>query len=641
MIITSFAFSAFAVKVDPCFAPIVAAGTVCSGGSLYVGSIGQKKYITTPGNCNDLTNPAGITICDGKSDSQKKTWGVDKVFSGVVDVENGNTNTTRLVQNFTDAEAAKFCDSMVFGGYSDWFLPSENEIKVLAENSKSIGSFADGEWYWTSTETPWTTKSSYEPATARVFRLGYGISNLYKTQPHLVRCIRIADPKILPQPEAPRFSKVLETPVTGRIIYMPENEKYLIIKTRRMTASPYSKVLVVQVLDQNLKNLFEIDTGAVLDDSFNYNVLNEVELNVSVADSDKISLITRIRRKLYMGYDITATILSIAQEKVLLQQRLTNNDGYAGFYLFQDMLLTRENFSKNSVFKAYTFDGKLVKQFDLDNYNNIYQSNFIFSKKQKVLNLVKCTPEQNIYYDFFSGNKKFEISGRDISHTEFYRGVDGAKSKLENENIAYDRPDEDIFRLYLWSQIDGHLIGKYEEKKLKPSVFSEELDIRVYSSQENTHAMNGNELHIYQMSTTKEIANFECNCFPVSVIKDSEDGKVKIVVKIKNNDLAVMDLASGKIQYKYHSPFGGKFNDDSKYIGYGRFTDTSLTMHSPEKAYQIVFNAKTGLMDFISSHSDYNMEITYLADDLFRVIFNDSPIWNIEKSLVTIYSKEK
>jgi len=38
------------------------------------------------------------------------------------------------------------------GGYSDWFLPSIDELYQLYLNRDVIGGFADHTWYWSSSE---------------------------------------------------------------------------------------------------------------------------------------------------------------------------------------------------------------------------------------------------------------------------------------------------------------------------------------------------------------------------------------------------------------------------------------------------------------------------------------------------------
>ena len=47
--------------------------------------------------------------------------------------------------------AARLCGDLVEGGYSDWYLPSQDELNALYTNRVAIGNFTTDR-YWTSTE---------------------------------------------------------------------------------------------------------------------------------------------------------------------------------------------------------------------------------------------------------------------------------------------------------------------------------------------------------------------------------------------------------------------------------------------------------------------------------------------------------
>jgi hypothetical protein len=64
----------------------------------------------------------------------------------------GQTNTTAIVgQGGCTSGAAWLCNDLTEGGYSDWYLPSKNELNKLYLNQVVIGSFA-GDRYWSSSE---------------------------------------------------------------------------------------------------------------------------------------------------------------------------------------------------------------------------------------------------------------------------------------------------------------------------------------------------------------------------------------------------------------------------------------------------------------------------------------------------------
>ncbi len=64
----------------------------------------------------------------------------------------GNSNTNRIVTiQGNGSYAAKVCYDLVLGGYSDWYLPSKNELAKLYENKTAIGGFTTNV-YWSSSE---------------------------------------------------------------------------------------------------------------------------------------------------------------------------------------------------------------------------------------------------------------------------------------------------------------------------------------------------------------------------------------------------------------------------------------------------------------------------------------------------------
>lgn len=95
----------------------------------------------------------------------------------------GNLNTNTIVSNQgTGSYAAKLCSDLVLGGYSDWYLPSKDELNKLYLNKIAIGGFA-GNHYWSSSE--------YNNDFAWAQRLGNGaISNDWKNDANYVRAIR-------------------------------------------------------------------------------------------------------------------------------------------------------------------------------------------------------------------------------------------------------------------------------------------------------------------------------------------------------------------------------------------------------------------------------------------------------------------
>ena len=68
----------------------------------------------------------------------------------------GNQNTIDIIAGCAEANrAARYCSDLVLSGYSDWYLPSKDELNQMYINKTVIGSFS-GVYYWSSSEYPTT-----------------------------------------------------------------------------------------------------------------------------------------------------------------------------------------------------------------------------------------------------------------------------------------------------------------------------------------------------------------------------------------------------------------------------------------------------------------------------------------------------
>jgi hypothetical protein len=73
----------------------------------------------------------------------------------------GATNTTSIVNACaTSTIAARICDNLITGGYSDWYLPSRDELSKLYQNRFTIGGFGNAT-YWSSSQFNSTNSWSY------------------------------------------------------------------------------------------------------------------------------------------------------------------------------------------------------------------------------------------------------------------------------------------------------------------------------------------------------------------------------------------------------------------------------------------------------------------------------------------------
>jgi hypothetical protein len=100
---------------------------------------------------------SGGGLIAAPTDQTSSPWGCEGTLISGAD----GTATGTGAQNTIDIElgctttgtAADICANLTLGGYSDWFLPSKEEVNLMYTKSFEIGNFEVNGIYWSSTET--------------------------------------------------------------------------------------------------------------------------------------------------------------------------------------------------------------------------------------------------------------------------------------------------------------------------------------------------------------------------------------------------------------------------------------------------------------------------------------------------------
>jgi len=78
-----------------------------------------------------------------------------KIPTGAVSLNEGEKNTEQIVKTYGEGNyAAKICYDLDTLGFSDWYLPSKEELATICDNKDAIGGFNFdlAYYYWSSTE---------------------------------------------------------------------------------------------------------------------------------------------------------------------------------------------------------------------------------------------------------------------------------------------------------------------------------------------------------------------------------------------------------------------------------------------------------------------------------------------------------
>jgi hypothetical protein len=114
---------------------------------------------------------------------QKQRGGCYEALKGVYcsDIGTGTLNTADIVAECAGTSVASVANGLDINGYSDWFLPSEDELNALYLQKDVVGGLSS--WYWSSTERD-RDQAYYQPMDT------VNGSWMSKRQPLGVRAIR-------------------------------------------------------------------------------------------------------------------------------------------------------------------------------------------------------------------------------------------------------------------------------------------------------------------------------------------------------------------------------------------------------------------------------------------------------------------
>jgi len=150
-------------------------------GQNYYGGI--VAYILVSGDPGyDSTVQHGLIVAP-YDQSSGTTWGCLNTLIGgtALAYGAGSANTDNIVAGCTSLGiAARLCYDLVLGGYSDWYLPSQDELNKLYLNRVAIGGIASS-IYWSSSEAnasaAWT--QNFTDGTQDYYNTGYKLHTQY------------------------------------------------------------------------------------------------------------------------------------------------------------------------------------------------------------------------------------------------------------------------------------------------------------------------------------------------------------------------------------------------------------------------------------------------------------------------------
>jgi Protein of unknown function (DUF1566)/Invasin, domain 3 len=138
--------SAMSAIVQVLSGPLAIGDNYCGGIIAYILVSGDPGYVAGQTH--------GLIAAPGDQSTGSLWWNGSYITTGATGtaIGTGAANTTAIVATQgAGSYAAKLCDDLVLNGYSDWYLPSRDELNKLYLNKRAVGGF-ETYFYWSSSE---------------------------------------------------------------------------------------------------------------------------------------------------------------------------------------------------------------------------------------------------------------------------------------------------------------------------------------------------------------------------------------------------------------------------------------------------------------------------------------------------------
>ncbi len=101
----------------------------------------------------DGTGQHGLISATTNQNTGTASWGCSSTYINTsTAIGAGQANTTLILNGCITADiAARICNDLVLNGYSDWFLPSKDELNKMYLQKDAIGGFASNS-FWSSSQ---------------------------------------------------------------------------------------------------------------------------------------------------------------------------------------------------------------------------------------------------------------------------------------------------------------------------------------------------------------------------------------------------------------------------------------------------------------------------------------------------------